>query len=126
MINVGEEELKCDMAETYHLYITDWSAPPFPLSYLADLAVGLSIDSRIKRKMSGMQLTLSQTLQAMIVDKLAILAWQRTKYGSKGTHLPESILAKLTGQDKKNKDDLQVFRSEEDFTEWYERKHHGS
>ena len=43
MLNIGEVELKCDMAETYHLYITDWYDPPFPVSYLADLAVGLDL-----------------------------------------------------------------------------------
>ena len=129
MINVGEVELKCDMAETYHIYITDWYDPPssFPISYLADLAVGLNDGSRIKRKISGQRLTIEQTLQAVIVDKLQILIWQQTKDGHKGRNLPESIYKKLSGiEEKKLKDDLKVFDSIEDYEKWYERKHHGS
>ena len=57
MLNVGEDILKCDMAETYHVFITDWYNPPFPLSFLADLAVGLKDDSRIKMKLSERRLT---------------------------------------------------------------------
>jgi hypothetical protein len=123
MIHEGEDLLKCDLAETYHLYVTDWDAPPLPLSYIADLSAGLGVNSRIKRKIANMELTLEQTLLALAVDKLAVLIWQKTKDGKKGRNVPESVLAKLTGRDKK-KDDLQVFRSVEDFQEWYERKHH--
>lgn len=125
MLNVGEEELKCDMAETYHLFIPDWYDPPFPLSYLADLAAGLNDGSRIRRKLAGVKLTVEQTLMAVMIDKLSILIWQRTKDGQKGRHMPESVYRRLSGLDEKKKDELESFSSVEDFERWYERKHHG-
>lgn len=123
MLSIGEVELKCDMAETYHLYITDWYNPPFSTSYLADLAVGLSIDSRIHRKIGGRKLTLEQTLQAITVDRLAGLMWQNTKDGHKGRRYPESLLERLEGKNKKEKDELQAFETVDDFQKWYEDTH---
>ena len=122
MIGIGEDLLKCDMAETYHLYITDWYNPPFPISYLADLAAGLSVNSRICRKMSGRRLTIDQTLQALVIDKLAGLMWQNTKDGHKGRRYPESILKKLEGKDEKKKDDLEKFRTVEEYEKWRKSK----
>ena len=122
MLSIGEDILKCDMAETYHLYIVDWYDPPFPVSYLADLAQGLSEDSRIKRKIINRKLTLAESLQAIMIDKLSILIWQKTKDGAKGRNIPESIYRKLEGLEKKPKDELQSFRTEEEFMEWYNSK----
>ena len=122
MLSIGEVEVKCDMAETYHLYITDWYDPPFPVSYLADLAVGLSIDSRIQRKIGNRRLTLEQSLQALTVDRLAGLMWQNTKDGHKGRHYPESLLERLERKEEK-KDELQAFETVEDFQKWYEDRH---
>lgn len=123
MLSVGEVELTCDMAETYHLFITDWYDPPFPVSYLANLAAGLGINSRIRRKIDDRKLTLDQMLYAFMVDKLAGLMWQNTKDGHKGRRYPESIYRKLEGLDDKKKDELQAFESKEDFQKWYEEKH---
>lgn len=122
MLSIGEDILKCDMAETYHLYIVDWYDPPFPISYLADLAQGLSEDSRIKRKIINKKLTLAESLQAIMIDKLSILIWQKTKDGAKGRNIPESVYRKLEGLEKKPKDELQSFRTEEEFMEWYNSK----
>lgn len=122
MLSMGEDLLKCDMAETYHIYIIDWYDPPFPLSYLADLAAGLDEDSRIKRKIANIKITFDQMLQALIIDKLSVLVWQRTKDGVKGRNFPESIYQKLTGLDEKKKDELEPFATEEAFEEWHRRK----
>ena len=122
MLSIGEDILKCDMAEIYHLYIVDWYDPPFPISYLADLAQGLSEDSRIKRKIINKKLTLAESLQAIMIDKLSILIWQKTKDGTKGRNIPESIYRKLEGLEKKPKDELQSFRTEEEFMDWYNSK----
>ena len=125
MLNVGEDILKCDMAETYHVFITDWYNPPFPLSFLADLAVGLKDDSRIKMKMSERRLTLDQVLQTFIVDILSVLIWQNTKDGHKGRNFPKSLYRTLEGLDEKKKDELEEFETIEEFEEWYKEKHHG-
>lgn len=124
MLNVGEDILKCDMAETYHIYITDWYVPPFPISYLADLAVGLKDDSRIKMKMSERRLSLDQVLQTFIVDKLSALIWQNTKDGHKGRNFPKSLYRTLEGLDEKKKDELEKFETIEDFEKWYKESHH--
>lgn len=121
MLSVSGDLLKCDMAETYHLYITDWYDPPFPMSYLADLAAGLGDNSRIKREISGQRLTIEQTLLAVMIDKLAVLIWQQTKDGHKGRNLPESVYDKLSGKEKK-KDELKSFGSVEEFQAWYKAK----
>ena len=124
MLNVGEDILKCDMAETYHIYVTDWYDPPFPVSYLADLAVGLKGDSRIKIKLSGHRLSQDQMLKAVMVDKLAALVWQNTKDGHKGRNFPKSVYRILEGLDEKKKDDFEEFETIEDFNEWYKESHH--
>ncbi len=119
---MGEDLLKCDMAETYHLYVVDWYNPPYPISYLADLAVGLDDGSRIKRKIANMKLSRTEALQAIMIDKLSILIWQKTKDGVKGRNLPESLYRRLEGLDDKKKDELQSFESAEDFQRWYNSK----
>lgn len=124
MLNMSEDLLKCDMAETYHLYITDWYDPPFPISYLADLAAGLSENSRIKRKITGQKLTTEQSLSAIMIDKLAILIWQQTKDGHKGRNLPESVYRRLSGLYEKKKEELQAFKTIEDYEKWFKGKQH--
>ena len=114
MLNVGEDILKCDMAETYHIYVTDWYDPPFPLSYLADLANGLSDDSRIKIKLSGRRLSTDRMLKAIMVDKLAALVWQNTKDGCEGRNVPESILSVILNKGKQSAG----FETADDFDAW--------
>lgn len=122
MISVGEDLLKCDMAETYQIYVIDWYNPPFPISFLADLAQGLDENSRIKKKIINRKLTLTESLQAIMIDKLSILIWQKTKDGAKGRNMPDSLYRKLEGLDKDAKDELQSFATEEEFLEWYNNK----
>lgn len=124
MINVGGDLLKCDMAETYHVYVVDWYDPPFPISYLSDLAAGLRENSRIRMKMSEHRLTIEQMLQALIADKLSTLIWQQTKDGHKGRNFPKSVYRILEGLDEKKKDDYESFETIEDFEAWYKETHH--
>lgn len=128
MINLGEEELICDLAETYNLFIPSFTSEKLidtqgrellP-SLVATLACGLSGNSRIKRKISKRTLDLNETLLAIIADRLGIIAWQRSKDGYKNRNRPKSILEMLVGQDKK-KDELEIFESQESFDEWYKK-----
>ena len=128
MINLGEDELICDLAETYNLFIPSFTSEKFidtqgrellP-SLVATLACGLSGDSRIKRKISKRTLDLNETLVAIIADRRGIIAWQRSKDGYKNRNRPKSIFEMLVGQDKK-KDELEIFESQESFDEWYKR-----
>ena len=128
MINLGEDELICDLAETYNLFIPsfisekliDTQGRELLPSLVATLACGLSGNSRIKRKISKRTLDLNETLLAIIADRLGIIAWQRSKDGYKNRNRPKSILEMLVGQDKK-KDELEIFESQESFDEWYKK-----
>lgn len=128
MINLGEDELICDLAETYNLFVPSFTSEKLidtqgrellP-SLVATLACGLSGNSRIKRKISKRTLDLNETLLAIIADRLGIIAWQRSKDGYKNRNRPKSILEMLIGQDKK-KDELEIFESQESFDEWYKK-----
>ena len=87
-----EDELECDMAETYHIY--DLRA--LPVRKLATLALGLSKDSRVMMAMAGAKLTTAETLLGLAVDQLALIAWMQSKDGASGRNRPKSVLEELT------------------------------
>ena len=112
MIVTDEDALICDLAETYHIY--DYRR--LPVLSVAVFSLGLRQNSRIKMIMSGNRITLVESLLGCAVDRLSILAWQKTKDGSKGTNVPQSILEKLLGIDeRKSESDTQTFSSGEEF-----------
>lgn len=93
---------------------------------MATLVLGLSDNSRTKRKIAGQKLTLEQMLMAAIVDNLQFISWTKTKAAQKGNNKPESVFNKLMGFDKKNtKDELMSFSSPEEFELWRRRKMKG-
>lgn len=103
------------MAETYGIFDYKEQKP----SLIATLAVGLPESSRIKRKYSGINLTLEQMLLAMLVDGMNISIWQRG--GGKKSRKPMSIFKKLTEKEKP-KDELMSFRTPEEYESWMKRK----
>jgi len=108
----------CDLAETYH--ILDYKG--LPPSLVATLVVGLNNDSRVKRKLSKNNITLEQSLLALIVDGVITLVWQNTKDGAKNRNHPESVFNRLTKANEKPSDDLESFESVDDFNAWYMSK----
>ena len=119
MICVGEDELTCDLAEYYH--IIDWralvEAGQLKPSVLATLSIGLCEDSRIKRKLSNRNISLTQMLLSVVADRLGVLIWQQTKDGPKNRNHPKSIYKALTGQEKQ-KEELMTFQTPEEFEAW--------
>lgn len=112
MLRLDEEALRCDLAETYHIY----DIKTLPPSTVASFACGLRQNSRIVMKMSGSKLTLEQSLLALIYDRVAWLAWSRTKDAQKNRNMPESIYQKLTSNEKKEVlKETVTFGSSEDF-----------
>ena len=112
MIVTDEDALICDLAETYHIY--DYRR--LPVLKVAVFSLGLRQNSRIKMIMSGNRITLEESLIGCCVGLLMQLAWQKTKDGSKGTNVPQSILEKLLGIDeRKSESDTQTFSSGEEF-----------
>lgn len=95
MVGLDEGALTCDFAETYH--VLNWRA--LPARTAATLAMGLGPDSRIVRKMAGVQTRLDTMLLAMIADALRILVWQNTEDGVKGQNKPEMITDRLANLD---------------------------
>lgn len=87
-MRLDEDAVICDLAETYH--ILDYQG--LPLRLVATLVCGLSDDSRIKRKVIKRRLTLSESLQAAIVDRLGQLVWFNTEDARRGRNRPASIL----------------------------------
>ncbi|MCY7159102.1 DUF5361 domain-containing protein [Streptococcus mitis] len=113
MINLDEDALVCDLAETYQIY--DYKQ--LPLNQVAVFAYGLRDDSRIKQIMSDQIVSLEITLLANIVDRLSISLWLQTKDGQKGVNRPTSIAELLKKNHKEESDerDYLVFDSGEDF-----------
>ena len=113
MINLDEDALVCDLAETYQIY--DYKQ--LPLNQVAVFAYGLRDDSRIKQMISDQIVPLEITLLANIVDRLSISLWLQTKDGQKGVNRPTSIAEMLTKNHKEERDerDYLVFESGEDF-----------
>lgn len=117
---MSEDDVICDFAETYH--ITDYRALlPNQVSLVATLCAGLPDSSRIKRRIAGIRLSLTEVMLALIVDGINTLIWQQTKDGMKGRNRPESLLKKLT-EEKQPKEDLQTFENVDSYEAWYKEK----
>ena len=102
------------MAETYGIIDYKEVKP----SIVATLAVGLPESSRVKRKYSGINLTMDQMLLALLVDGINISIWQNG--GAKKSRKPISIFRKLTEKEKP-KDELMSFRTPEEYETWMAR-----
>lgn len=106
-----EDALICDMAETYH--VLNWRA--LPLSLAATLAAGLRNDSRSSLALIGQTIPFRDQMLAGILDRLAWLAWTKTKNAQHGKGAPEPILPKLLKIGKKDERKVAGFATPEDF-----------
>lgn len=86
----------CDLAETYH--VLNYKALQPALT--ATLTSGLKSESRVKMKLSGTKITLTQSLLARIADEEAFQSWAKTKDGQRGRNRPQSILKALTKEEE--------------------------
>lgn len=68
MINLDEDALICDLAETYQIF--DYRS--LPLRLVATLSAGLRDNSRIKLKLADMPVDLETLILASIADNLAL------------------------------------------------------
>lgn len=117
MIHLGEDELICDLAETYGILNYRELSP----NLVATLSCGLRDDSRIKMKISKQRISLDRMLSALIVDSLQFLCWTKTKQAQKNQGKPESVFAKLMGSEEQ-KEEYESFESVEDFEQWMKLK----
>ena len=112
MINVNENALICDLAETYHIF--DYRSLPCKL--VGILSCGLRDDSRIKMSLSGEELSLERALLAGIYDNTKILSWLNSSDGAKGINRPESIFKSLLNDEEEDSEIL-TFDTKEEFWE---------
>lgn len=113
MVATDEDALVCDFAETYG--VMDWRS--LPVKQAATLAAGLRSDARIVQKMSGLPISTAELVQAYAADRIAYIAWSKTKDAQKGVGRPVSILKFLLGQHETD-NDLTGFNTPEDFDAW--------
>lgn len=111
MIQLDEDALICDFAETYQVY--DYRG--LPASYAAALAAGLRANSRIRMKMAGISVEPETIMTASILDTVNTIAWMKTKDGEKNRNRPKSIVLILTQEQKEN--NVEGFTSVESFEE---------
>lgn len=111
MISMDKDSLICDLAQYYNIY--DYRQ--LPVRLVAVFSYGLPDESRIKRIMSGQNVTLEQQLLAGAYDRLSMLLWTKTKDGMRNVNRPKSVLVALTNTEEKNMKKQILFDSGEDF-----------
>lgn len=110
MLREGRDELTCDLAETYQIF----DMRSYPVSLIATLAAGLQETSRINMKMAGQRLTTTDSLLAIIYDKLNWLCWAKTEDAQHKKNRPKSLFMLLT-TDEKEDESATGFDSPEEF-----------
>lgn len=121
MIQEGEDELICDLAETYGIY----NYRSLPVNLVATFSFGLSEDSRIKRKLRGNEETLEQYQQRILIaifDRISWLCWTKTEDGANNINKPESLYEKIYNPHKDDEKKVVSFRSGEDFLKEWNRR----
>ena len=116
MIRLDRDALICDLAETYHIY----DMRSLPARRVATFAVGLREDSRIKKKISGIEYSHQELLLARIADKLSALLWYYGFYGD--ADRPPSIFDAMIGKvTEEPESEFKGYGSREEFmTAWNE------
>lgn len=112
IINRCEDEMICDLAETYHILNYKELSPDL----VATLVLGLRDNSRVKMNISENKLTFEQMLLASAVDNLAFLSWTKTKDAQKNRNRPKSIMQSIL--DNEHKDELKTFSTIEEYEKY--------
>ena len=120
-MNLDKDALICDLAETYNIY--DYKS--LPCTLVATFSCGLRDDSRIKRKISGINIDQSDLLLATLVDTTNLLLWIQTQDGVKGRNRPDSIVDSLLSAENTQKSDTVTFKSGKEFREEWNRRTKG-
>ena len=103
MINLDEEALICDLAETYQIY----EYKQLPVRMVAVFSCGLKEDQLV---------SFETMLLAGIYDRLSLLLWSKTKDAEKGKNMPKAVSDELDLSPRKTKQaDTSLFNSSEDF-----------
>lgn len=103
----------CDLAEFYNIYDYEKYEP----LKLATYVIGLGGSSRLMKELAGVKYTEYEIIVARIADSLNWLVWSKTKDGERGINRPQSIVERMLGETKEEKQDFEhdVFNSVEEF-----------
>ncbi|MFQ6794669.1 MAG: hypothetical protein ACLRT4_18080 [Thomasclavelia sp.] len=107
MINVDQDALECDLAETYHIFNYKELSP----RRIALFSCGLRDNSRIKLKLADSKYTLEQILMINTFDALSMLLW--VKAGAKKDNRPQ-LLSNIIF-DKNEEDEYMTFADGDQF-----------
>ena len=105
MIELDEDALICDLAETYHIF--DYRSLPVKLA--ATLSAGLRDDSRIKLKAAESAVGLETIILAVIADNLTLLRASMGKDKAKPFLFTDAI------NSEKKKEKAKGFKTVEEF-----------
>ncbi len=97
-MNLDEDALICDLAETYHIY--DYRS--LPLNLVATLSAGLRDNSRIKMLAAGSPASPETILLAAIADRVEMFRYGFSKDAENGRNKPTSILETMFGTGKQS------------------------
>lgn len=106
MIELDEDALICDLAETYHIF--DYRS--LPVELVAALSAGLRDDARIKLKAADSPVSLDTFILAAIADNLSML---RAGMDKRNRGKPFLFTEAIQSENKKQK--VRGFKSAEDF-----------
>lgn len=112
MINLDEDALICDFAETYHIY--DYRSLPVCLA--ATFAAGLRDSSRIKLLAAGAPARQEILLLASIADRIEAFRYGFSDDAASGINRPVSIVSALFGESTEKKQNGKIsFSTPEEF-----------
>lgn len=111
MLQTDKGAFLCDMAETYRIYDIN----KFPATQIAMYAAGLKDNSRIKIKMSGIELDYEHVILTAMFDKLNLLFWKDTVDGQANRNRPKSLLNNFIKEEPESA--YSTFCSAEEFEE---------
>lgn len=110
MIKAGEQELICDLAETYHIF--DYRS--LPVSLVATLCAGLGDNSRIIKKLRGEKYPRDLVILAAIADRLAILHASICGIKEKPPLFTEAMFPDESAENAQVFESIDAFRAEYD------------
>lgn len=80
---------------------------------VAALFLGLRDDARVKMALSGLRVPTDRMLLALMVDRLSLILWGKTKDGRAGRNRPRSIAEQLAQGPKTQP--VQAYQTGRDF-----------
>lgn len=123
MIEEGEDDLICDLAETYGIF--DYKS--LPVQLVAVFSYGLREDARIWKKLTEVR-NIDREIMVSILDNLNWLVWAQTEDGANNRNKPESLYKKLYGKESDKQSEVESYTSPEEYKKAWERirKQHGN